>query len=72
MTDVADDDHGPRQLPARADLKEMVAYVKKNKDKITYANAGLGAASHLCGLLFMHGDRDRPDDGSVQGHGPAR
>jgi tripartite-type tricarboxylate transporter receptor subunit TctC len=27
--------------------------VKANKDKVTYANAGLGAASHLCGMLFM-------------------
>ena len=36
-----------------ADFKEMVAQVKKNKDKINLANAGLGAASHLCGLLFM-------------------
>jgi len=36
-----------------ADFKEMVAYVKKNKDKMNLANAGLGAASHLCGLLFM-------------------
>jgi tripartite-type tricarboxylate transporter receptor subunit TctC len=27
--------------------------VKSNKDKVTLANAGLGAASHLCGLLFM-------------------
>ena len=36
-----------------ADFKDMVAYVKKNKDKINLANAGLGAASHLCGLLFM-------------------
>jgi tripartite-type tricarboxylate transporter receptor subunit TctC len=35
------------------DLKELIAYVKKNKDKVTYANAGLGAASHLCGMLFM-------------------
>ena len=35
------------------DLKELIAYVKKNKDKVTYANAGIGAASHLCGMLFM-------------------
>ena len=35
------------------DLKELIDYVKKNKDKVTYANAGLGAASHLCGMLFM-------------------
>jgi tripartite-type tricarboxylate transporter receptor subunit TctC len=34
-------------------LKELIAYVKANKDKVTYANAGIGAASHLCGMLFM-------------------
>jgi tripartite-type tricarboxylate transporter receptor subunit TctC len=34
-------------------LKELIDYVKKNKDRVTYANAGLGAASHLCGMLFM-------------------
>jgi tripartite-type tricarboxylate transporter receptor subunit TctC len=27
--------------------------MKANKDKVTYANAGIGAASHLCGMLFM-------------------
>ena len=48
----------PMTLIARKDfppnnLKELIAYVKANKDKVTYANAGLGAASHLCGLLFM-------------------
>jgi tripartite-type tricarboxylate transporter receptor subunit TctC len=36
-----------------ADLKGLVDYVKANKDKVTYANAGIGAASHLCGMLFM-------------------
>lgn len=39
-------------LPPKT-LKELVAYVKANRDKVTYANAGLGAASHLCGMLFM-------------------
>ncbi len=34
-------------------FKEFLAYVKANKDKLSYANAGLGSASHLCGLLFM-------------------
>ena len=48
----------PMTLIARKDfppknLKELIAYVKANKDKVTYANAGLGAASHLCGMLFM-------------------
>ena len=41
-----------KDFPAK-DLKELIAYVKKNKDQVTYANAGLGAASHLCGMLFM-------------------
>ena len=34
-------------------LKDLIAYMKANKDKVTYANAGVGAASHLCGMLFM-------------------
>jgi tripartite-type tricarboxylate transporter receptor subunit TctC len=48
----------PMTMIGRANLppnnfKELLEYVKKNKDKVSYANAGLGAASHLCGLLFM-------------------
>ncbi len=48
----------PMTLVARKDLppnnlRELITYVKANKDKVTYANAGLGAASHLCGMLFM-------------------
>ncbi|MBM2714342.1 tripartite tricarboxylate transporter substrate binding protein BugD [Mesorhizobium caraganae] len=35
------------------DLKGLVEYAKANKDSITVANAGIGAASHLCGMLFM-------------------
>jgi tripartite-type tricarboxylate transporter receptor subunit TctC len=41
-----------QNFPAK-DFKEFLAYIKANKDKITYANAGIGAASHLCGMLFM-------------------
>jgi tripartite-type tricarboxylate transporter receptor subunit TctC len=33
-------------------LEELVAYVTENPDTVTYANAGVGAASQLCGLLF--------------------
>jgi tripartite-type tricarboxylate transporter receptor subunit TctC len=47
MTVVAKGD-----FPA-TDLKGLVDYVKANKDKVTVANAGVGAASHLCGMLFM-------------------
>jgi tripartite-type tricarboxylate transporter receptor subunit TctC len=39
-------------LPVNS-VKELTAYVKANRDKVTLANAGLGAASHLCGLLFQ-------------------
>ncbi len=41
-----------QNFPAK-DFKEFLAYIKANKEKINYANAGIGAASHLCGMLFM-------------------
>ena len=43
---------GKKALPPN-NFKELLPYLKANKDKLTYAHAGLGAASHLCGLLFM-------------------
>jgi tripartite-type tricarboxylate transporter receptor subunit TctC len=48
----------PMTLVAKKDLppnnlKDLIVYLKANKDKINLANAGLGAASHLCGMLFM-------------------
>lgn len=36
-----------------ADLKGLVSYVKEHADEVTLANAGIGAASHLCGMMFM-------------------
>jgi tripartite-type tricarboxylate transporter receptor subunit TctC len=39
-------------FPANS-LKEFLSYAQANKDKLSMANAGLGAVSHLCGLLFM-------------------
>jgi tripartite-type tricarboxylate transporter receptor subunit TctC len=33
-------------------MEELIAYVEENLDTVTYANAGVGAASQLCGLLF--------------------
>lgn len=47
MTIVAKKDLEP------TDLKGLVEFAKANKDKVTVANAGVGAASHLCGMLFM-------------------
>ena len=36
-----------------ADFKGFTSYVKENADKLTLANAGIGSASHLCGMLLM-------------------
>ena len=48
----------PMTLLARKDfpannLTELKAYLTANKNKVSLANAGLGAVSHLCGLMFM-------------------
>ena len=59
-----------KDFPAR-DLKELIAYVKANKEKINLANAGLGAASHLCGMLFMTAIQTDLTTVPYNGTGPA-
>jgi len=66
----------PMTMIARANFPpnnfaEFLDYVKKNKDKVTYANAGLGAASHLCGLLFMSAIETDFTTVPYKGTGPA-
>jgi tripartite-type tricarboxylate transporter receptor subunit TctC len=43
---------GRSSLPAN-NYAELAKWIDANKGKINLANAGLGAASHLCGLLFQ-------------------
>ncbi|TMH05810.1 MAG: tripartite tricarboxylate transporter substrate binding protein BugD [Betaproteobacteria bacterium] len=43
---------GKPSLPAN-NYAELAKWIDANKGKINLANAGLGAASHLCGLLFQ-------------------
>jgi tripartite-type tricarboxylate transporter receptor subunit TctC len=43
---------GRSTLPAN-NYAELVKWAEANKGKINLANAGLGAASHLCGLLLQ-------------------
>jgi len=43
---------GRSTLPA-TNFGELRKWIDANKGKINLANAGLGAASHLCGLLFQ-------------------
>ncbi len=44
---------GKPGLPAN-NYAELAKWIDANKGKINLANAGLGAASHLCGLLFQN------------------
>ncbi len=50
---------------------ELVEYIKKNKEKVTYGNAGVGSASHLCGMLFMSKVGASMTTVPYQGTGPA-
>jgi tripartite-type tricarboxylate transporter receptor subunit TctC len=65
MTIVARKDFPP------ANLQELVGYVKANAGKVTLANAGIGAASHLCGLLFQKAAGVKLQEVPYQGTGPA-
>ncbi|MEU4551838.1 tripartite-type tricarboxylate transporter receptor subunit TctC [Micromonospora violae] len=65
MTIVARKDFAPATLP------DLVTHVKANADKVTLANAGIGAASHLCGLLFQTTTGVKLQEVPYQGTGPA-
>ena len=59
-----------QKVPAK-DFKEFLAYIKQNKAKVNYANAGIGAASHLCGMLFMSAIETDFQTIPYKGTGPA-
>ena len=66
----------PMTLIARGNFpagnfKEFLDHIKKNKDKVTYAHAGIGAASHLCGMLFMSAIQTDVLTVPYKGTGPA-
>jgi tripartite-type tricarboxylate transporter receptor subunit TctC len=65
MTIVARADFEP------ADFASLITYVKENADTITMANAGIGAASHLCGMLFMQAIETPLVTVPYRGTGPA-
>ncbi|WP_332826624.1 tripartite tricarboxylate transporter substrate-binding protein [Ramlibacter sp.] len=44
---------GKPSLPA-GNFKELTAWINANKGKINLGNAGVGSASHLCGMLFQN------------------
>jgi len=66
----------PMTLLARKDFPastfpELLDYVKKNQDKVSLANAGTGAVSQLCGMLFMHQAGVKLTTVPYKGAGPA-
>ena len=67
---------GPMVIVARnefppKDLNEFVAYLKTNQKKVSLAHAGVGSASHLCGLMMMNVLGVQLNEIPYKGTGPA-
>jgi tripartite-type tricarboxylate transporter receptor subunit TctC len=67
---------GPMVIVARnefppKDLNEFVAYLKANQNKVSLAHAGVGSASHLCGLMMMNVLGVKLNEIPYKGTGPA-
>lgn len=66
----------PMTLVARKDFEpttvaELLDYIKANGENVTYANAGIGSASQLCGMLLMEQTETIMTTVPYQGAGPA-
>lgn len=51
-------------------LSDLITKIKADGEAITYANAGIGAASHLCGMLFMSAIGTQMTTVPYKGNGP--
>ena len=60
----------PNEFPPR-DLRELAAHIRENKEKVLLGNAGIGSASHLCGLLLMSTLDTQMTTVQYRGGGPA-
>jgi tripartite-type tricarboxylate transporter receptor subunit TctC len=60
---------GRPDLPPNS-LSELINYVRAQGTKVTMANAGIGSASHLCGMLFMAAIQKRVTAVPYRGTGP--
>ena len=65
MTIVANKDFEPETF------EELVAYLEENGEDVTLANAGVGAASQLCGLLLQDALGVKLTEVPYEGTGPA-
>ena len=59
-----------KNFPAK-DLKELIAYVRKNGAGVKQAHGGIGAASHMACLLFNSEAGLQPNSVPYRGTGPA-
>jgi len=67
---------GPMVIVARndfppKDLNEFIAYLKANPARVSLAHAGVGSASHLCGLMMMNALNVQLNEIPYKGTGPA-
>jgi tripartite-type tricarboxylate transporter receptor subunit TctC len=65
MTIVARPNFPPNTLP------ELLTYIRENRTKLTMGNAGLGAVSHQCGMLFLSTLKTEMTTVPYRGTGPA-
>jgi tripartite-type tricarboxylate transporter receptor subunit TctC len=65
MVFVAKKDYAPNTF------KDLIAHIKTNKDNVLYAHAGVGSASHLCGLLLFSTLGVNVTNVPYKGSGPA-
>jgi tripartite-type tricarboxylate transporter receptor subunit TctC len=61
---------GRPDLPPN-DFLQLATWIRQNKGKINLGNAGIGSASHLCGLLFQSAMKTEMSTVPYKGTGPA-
>jgi tripartite-type tricarboxylate transporter receptor subunit TctC len=61
---------GKPSLPAN-NYAELAQWIGQNKDKVNLANAGIGSASHLCGLMLQSALQTPMTTVPYKGTGPA-
>jgi tripartite-type tricarboxylate transporter receptor subunit TctC len=66
----------PMTLVAKADFApntvgELLDHIRREKENVTYAHAGVGSASHLCGMLLMDALDASMTTVAYKGTGPA-
>lgn len=70
MTDGAFVLVGRKDFPAKA-IKEVFAKIKAEGEGLSYAHAGVGSGSHLCGLMIMNAVGAKMTQIPYRGTGPA-